>query len=794
MGATASPATRAGPRYAAAWAALVYALATLSLGYPALAGGFLVSGVSDQYIGGYAVREFGHAMLVATGHFPMWNPYLFGGMPYVASMNGDIFYPPSILMRLTLRPDVAVTWLFIVHIFLAGWLTYVFLRTMRLEFAGSLVGGLAYLMGGPIASYVSPGHDGKLYVSALLPLGLTLLVKGIRDGRPWAWPCLALTVGFAILSPHPQLLQYMLLGLGAFALYLAFWSGPGVAPSRPVALRRLGGALAAVVVGLAMGAVQFLPVIQYVAWSPRAGGGRGGYEFAGSYSMPPEELLNTYLPQFTGILDHYWGRTLIHFHSEYLGAVVLVLMGCAFFGTRPERRLVVRYWLIVAIVATLWTLGSYTPFYHLVYALVPGTKYFRAPSTMFFMAALAVAVLAGEGVENARRGTVPLMYLWVWIAAAAGLALLAAGGALTTIASGLAIPQMADRVPDNAAAVTVGAVRCLLFVLLTAAFVALLRRRPLGAGAVASVFAVLVAADLWTVEKQYWAFSPPASITYASDAAIDYVRQQPQPGRVIAAELGPGAAPRDPALEGDALMIHRLRQAIGYHSNEFLRYDMLGGKAEGWQPIFTAQLWRLLNIRFLYTNVGTLPVPGAQLVAGPVRDAAGTTVYLFRLPGDDPVAWVTPASVKAGDEQALVTVRDPRFDPTAAAIYDSAAPVAAQHLDRLPTPLGIAVTATRYDPGHMTFRLERPAPAGASLVVSENYYTGWDAKVDGTPATAARADYTLIGVPLPAGATTVDLVFRSRAFAIGAMVTLGAALVALMWLGASVLWRPLRHG
>src|SRR6185312_70330 len=129
---------------------------------------------------------------------------------------------------------------------------------------------------------------------------------GIRDGRRWAWPALALTVGFAILSPHPQLLQYMLLASGAYALYLAFWRGREVIPPRAVAIRRLGAALGAVVVGLAMGAIQFLPVSQYVAYSPRgaAGVAEHDYTWATSWAMPPEELVNTYLPQFTGILDN----------------------------------------------------------------------------------------------------------------------------------------------------------------------------------------------------------------------------------------------------------------------------------------------------------------------------------------------------------------------------------------------------------------------------------------------------------------------------------------------------------
>src|SRR5688572_3614040 len=82
-----------GPPRERLWAALTYAVLTLSLAWPALAGKFLVGGNSDQYIAGYAFREFAASTLRSTGEFPLWNPYLFGGMPFVAAMHGDIFYP-----------------------------------------------------------------------------------------------------------------------------------------------------------------------------------------------------------------------------------------------------------------------------------------------------------------------------------------------------------------------------------------------------------------------------------------------------------------------------------------------------------------------------------------------------------------------------------------------------------------------------------------------------------------------------------------------------------------------------
>ena len=92
------------PRRAALWAAFTYAAATMSVAWPALLGRFLLNTHSDQYIAGYAFRQFAAASLRSGQGFPLWNPYLFGGMPYVAAMHGDIFYP-TFLLRMVMPTE-----------------------------------------------------------------------------------------------------------------------------------------------------------------------------------------------------------------------------------------------------------------------------------------------------------------------------------------------------------------------------------------------------------------------------------------------------------------------------------------------------------------------------------------------------------------------------------------------------------------------------------------------------------------------------------------------------------------
>jgi hypothetical protein len=773
------------------YAAGIYAIATLTLAWPALLGQFLVNPRSDQYIAGYAFREFAASTLREVGQVPLWNPYLFGGMPYVAAMHGDIFYPTA-LLRVVLGTGAGMTWGFIIHVFLAGLFTYLLLRGLGIGFMGALIGGLAYMMSGNVAGLVSPGHDGKLFISALLPLSMLFVLRGVRDGRQWAWGALAVTVGLGVLSPHPQLLQYMLLVAGAFGLVLAFADSGTGRLQRGIAIRRLAASAGAVMLGFAMGAIQYLPVREYVPWSPRAGG--KSWELATTYSMPPEEMVNFWVPQFSGILDRYWGDNLIHLHSEYLGVAVLLLAALAFArGRRADQRTLLWFATGVTVIATLWALGGYTPFYRLVYAIVPGTKYFRAPSTMLYVVSFGVALLAAIGADRAVRREIGRRYLVTWTVVALAIGVLGATGGLTNLGVTVAAnQQQADFAMANDAALRGGALRSTLFGAMALACLFLLSTGRLARDAGGYLLAGIVAVDLWSVERHYWQFEPPAETLFAADATVEHVKNQPSPGRVLQF-LTDRAHGRDPFLNGDALMTHRIPTVLGYHGNELGRYQLLGGQAEEWRNIVNPNFWQLMNVKYVLTDAPDLNVPGLTRVAGPVENAYGTTVSLFEMAEENPAAWVAPAMVKAPDEDVLATVLDPRFNIRSVALFDTAAAVQGVELSSMPVPLPIRATVTRPGPGSIDVALDQPAPDGSALVVSENYYPGWAATVDGQPAAIGRADVSLIGVPLPAGTRQVSLRFSSEPYETGTTVTLVAVLVALLWVvGGAVVERRRR--
>ena len=179
-----------------------------------------------MFIAGYSFRLFGAETFKSTGSIPQWNPYLFGGLPYIAAMHGDIFYPTAWL-RWIMPVDLAITWGMVVHLVLAGWLTYVFARALGSSWSGAITAGVAYELTGIVASQMSPGHDGKLFVSALTPLAFWILLRAIRDAQRWAYGVFALVVALTVLG-HYHMSYFLLIALGLWTLYLSLWD-----PQRP---------------------------------------------------------------------------------------------------------------------------------------------------------------------------------------------------------------------------------------------------------------------------------------------------------------------------------------------------------------------------------------------------------------------------------------------------------------------------------------------------------------------------------------------------------------------------------
>jgi hypothetical protein len=765
------------PRRPTLIATAAFTLWPLLLSLPMFGGMWLASPWSDQYTAGLPFHAWSAEWFKRSGHLPLWNPEIFGGMPFVAAGSGDIFYP-AWLLRFVVPVTTAGNLSFALHYILAGLFTYLLLRRLRVAWTGSVIGGLAYELTGLIASYPSPGHDGKLFASTMLPLILLALVLALRDRRWQGYPLLAAATGLTLLG-HFQLAYYSLIVAGLFALYLTLAEAGDSKTGERV--MRLGLALIAVLVGFGIAAIQIMPFFEYIPFSPRAQG-YSGFEGSSSYAIPWDHVPEFFLKNFVGSRETYWGSNPIKLHSEYLGLPVVVL--AALGVTVPERRRFVLWVGGIGLLFLLISLGAGTPFFKLWWTVMPLVKKTRAPGMVFYVVALVTAMFAGLGVERALKGEGKRVMRPALIIGAI-VAVLGVTGVFGHIAETLAAAKAAAAGADQSA-ILWGTVSSGLALAAAAAVLGPAQGRLTPRlGALALI--LIVGADLWLNARQFWSYTKP----YGRDPVIDRITATPLPYRVFNPP-GPGAYP------GSSLMAFDIPDVFGYHGNELRYYDELwGGKSE-WRNLGVLPLWDLWAVRYAILPAGaqTLDsIPGFRRVLDSVTIFDGGRVNLFERLEPAPYARVVPGAIKTDSATVIPTLIDTRMDFSRIVLFTTDQPVTPEPLKKMPAPSPSRATLTAWQPGRMTVTLDSAPPQPSYLLIAENWFPDWQATVDGQPAPVLRGDYSLITVALPAGAKVVELAFRSKPYELGRTLTiasLAALLVAL--LAAVVLPRRARHG
>jgi hypothetical protein len=675
-------------------------------------------------------------------------------------------------------PYQAMNIAFVLHYILAGFLTYLFLRRLGASWIGAVTGGVAYQLSGILISYVHPGHDGKLFVSTMLPLAFLALLAALRDKRAWGYPLLAVAVALCLLSPHVQTTYYLLIAAALFALYLTF----GERSPEPLRSRliRLGVVFAAVIVGFGIAMPQILPFIQYIPHSPRAGGYSVGFEGSTSYGIPWNHIPEFFIAGFTGDTADYWGSNPIKLHSEYLGLPVIAL---AILGLGDRRRRLVWWMLGIGGLFLLIALGASTPFYHLWWSVMPYVKKTRAPGMVFFIVALCTAMFAAFGVDSLeRRDTTAAKHARIWLIASGVMALFGLIGVWGQLAQSLAPPERLSVAIARGSFIRLSA----LIGAIILAGVALLSWGWLKGRVPVLLLALglplLVGVDLWRNGQHFWEYSPaPDKGLYRTDALVARLQAEPKPFRVFdlgAFIQGVGVYPQN------VLMAFDVAQVVGYQGSELRYYDeLLGGRPGAAQPRYlltSTRLWDLLAVRYVVAP-DTLQIPGYHKVLGPIGNAAGRQGYLYEADTTPPYVRVVPAAVKLpADSLGPPTLADPRMPG-----YDRVV-LLTQNTPINPAPLRgtLAPSAshgkvTAWDAGRMTIALDPPPQDSSYVLISENWYLDWQVSVDGRPGQVLRADHALLTIPVAPGARQLELSYHSKAIARGFTIAFLSLAIAL---------------
>jgi hypothetical protein len=744
---------------------------------------YLLSGSGEMLMGqdtiaaGIMFRKFFVEHIRALGRLPLWNPYLFGGVPTIEAGSGDILYPASVLHFL-LPLTSALAWKLILHVYLAGVFMYLAARALGARRYVALFAGSAYLLSANLVSLVWGGQDGKMYVIALFPAGLWLLVTALNR-RSWLrflW--LGIVAGLMVVA-HPQLAYYAYIALAAYAL-ASLWSRRREGGA--VLANTLAGGMLAVITAAGVAAVVLLPMYRYLREdSPRAGPGRG-FEYSASWSLHAEEALSLFIPEFSGTdvqSETYWGKNPFKHNSEYGGALVFVLGIAAIFGLKGDRR---RWGLgALAAIALLYALGSGTPVFRLLYSFVPGLKNFRAPSLAAFVAIAALTLLAGLLINRAladqdppaRRAMSTGLLAGAIAALLIGVIALAGGPGLyqtwSSIFGQVEGGQRAGAFAANTSRIAGGAMIIALMCAVAWSAVFLWNKGRLQAIHVALILTGLTTLDLLRVDARYIQvvryddFFPP-------DQGIEALRSRLAPGERVLTVGG--------VYPEGFLAAYGVPEVFGYHGNQLrwynalTRYDVRQAARTAaeleqyWINFLSSAALRALAARYVLLP-GQVELPGYRLLGADQR------VAVYVNDGAGPGAAVVPeVQVEPDSARRIALLWSPTFDPARTAIVEQPVLAIGQ--------AGGTGTAVIEGNGDDTVAVRARSSGPALLTISRTYHPSWQAEIDGVAAPILRANHALMAVPLSRGDHRVVLRYRPKIVYLATSVTATTWALALL--------------
>lgn len=582
-------------------AAILLALAPLIYFWPATLGQIVLAD-ADATVFGMPLR-IATAQMMREGHLPLWNPYIFCGMPLFASAQAGTLFPLN-WGFLILPPNLAMNLTVLVSYAAAGVGMFFYARRSGANLLGASISAIVWQFGGVGIGQIA--HTNMLHIYAVLPWIFWSIDGYVMEPSRRRGALISIIVGLGVFAGYFQTLAYGLLLAGAYALVHATAEDERRRKPWLLTIVFLG-------VGLLVGAIQILPSFELLRNSLHD---NGTYEYFSSYSLPPVFLLTWFAPYIVGGGDGtlfrapYTGEP---FYAEFAGYVAiapLILAAIAPFFGRDRRT---RFWMWTALICLPLALGRFLPFeiYRLSYH-IPILNLFRVPARHLMEVDFALAVLAGRAatffpdVRRSRRlvVTVVVTLVVLFLTWSAGTWLRPGMFKLGRIA-----PITVLRAPE-------------LFVPVVVAIASgwAIWRFAQGRRFSGAVLVATIACDLalWG-QFSGWRIGSlrPADHRFETPQFVKEMRKEiarDGPLRILSIDRpladalaqAPATPGIDINLQPDVYMVHRIENAAGYDGFGFKRYSELAGDMKIWgelpvakRSLLVSRELDLLNVRYL---------------------------------------------------------------------------------------------------------------------------------------------------------------------------------------------------
>jgi hypothetical protein len=316
------------------------------------------------------------------GELPLWDPHQIGGLPFLATLQGGVLYPPNLLYAL-LPTSTAMGALSLLHIILAGAFMFLLSRELGRGTAASCLAGLTFMLGGSTLFLIY--HTNAINSAPWLPAALYCTSRLGREGNlRWAL-LLGVVVSLQFLAGRDYTFVMSLDATALFVVFQVVW----MIRDR-LGLRRIGKHVWQLAVGalLAAGLVsaQLLPTLALAEQSGRTLSGLAG-EFLEIFGpMPPALFLANLINPARGAL-----------RREYFGWIPLVCFLVSFRLWGRDRPAI--FATLISALAVLLSFGSQTPLYAAYRALPLGAT-FRLPDRFVFLFSFGLSLGAASGFDR----------------------------------------------------------------------------------------------------------------------------------------------------------------------------------------------------------------------------------------------------------------------------------------------------------------------------------------------------------------------------------------------------------
>lgn len=719
----------------------------------------------------YSVQE-----ALSQGVMPYWLPYFNGGLPNIFSMNTTFFYPTFLLANLVrMTPDFIFQYDFILHIFLSGCFSYMWLRRLGLSVPAAGAGGAVYMLSGNMVTLARNGNH--IYDSmALIPLVFFFIEAGWIKSD---WRRFALAGAVVALMSYANGWQFSVYTLIIATIYLGL---KVIFETQKLDRRRAlvftaYSLLTTALSSLLLSAVVLLPSWQYSGQSVRS---VADFDFFTSWSVHPVELLTYILPSLFGSASPtYWGHSPFIQTSFYIGILPIVLSVVAITIYKRDKRILGL--AVIALLALFLSLGRYNLVYRILY-YVPVLSGFRDPGRwlIFFtwascgLSALAIEELIAKqpGRQLSRTAAVAsgvvalvagIAAVGVYLSKQAIAQWLSLNPLVTTRFAGPDLQKVTSFLADKLLA---GSVQlCLALVgacLFLAAIGRLEGRRHKSVPLLALLMFLLVfVPDVWLNERGFISTIDPHVNDKVFDEIEEYLGERIGGARLI-------TAPDLEELSRENRFVKaRISTVNGYHGLPLLRFNQAYNYfASG------PELLQVFNVKYILSKEKLDGIEGLKYSA--TKGPANIKIYEYdQAPGE---AFLVRLVEPMGSYEKLAK----GIDLKQTALIEG----------RLPGTIGSAPLTAR-DFARVTKRklneLEITVDAAqpSVLVVSDAYYPSWKANVNKIDTRIFPVNILFRGVIVPAGKSTVIMRYDASLYKIGVVVSLLAwILLALAFIRA----------